>query len=156
MELSVSSLEVHTLSGAGGTCLRSAIAVKAGAVLARFGGTEAPAPARHTIQIDIARHIDLEPECLRYTNHSCDPNVGFDMPRRLVIALRDLRAGEELQYFYPSTEWQMAEPFACHCKSPHCVGLVRGAADLDPLLLARHSLAPHIHTLLQRRADAGQ
>lgn len=42
--------------------------------------------------------------------HSCDPNLGVDLqsPDReewRVVALKDIKAGEELTWFYPSTEW---------------------------------------------------
>ena len=43
------------------------------------------------------------------------------------MAGRDIAAGEELTYFYPSTEWEMDRPFRCLCGAPDCVGVVSGA-----------------------------
>lgn len=57
----------------------------------------------------------------RYINHSCDPNVyvASDEGRRLVIALRDIPAGEEIAYDYcinggGDTMW------ICHCGAGRC------------------------------------
>lgn len=30
-------------------------------------------------------------------------------------ALRDIQPGDELSFFYPSTEWEMAQGFECKC-----------------------------------------
>lgn len=30
-------------------------------------------------------------------------------------ALRDIKEGDVLEFFYPSTEWDMAQPFECSC-----------------------------------------
>ena len=32
-----------------------------------------------------------------------------------LTALRPISEGDELTFFYPSTEWAMAEPFECGC-----------------------------------------
>ena len=82
-------------------------------------------------------------------NHSCRPNVRVDVELRLVVALRDIAAEESITYFYPSTEWEMAEPFGCGCGEPGCLGLIRGARDLPvEEVLARHPAA-HIRALLE-------
>jgi hypothetical protein len=47
-----------------------------------------------------------------------DPNVKFDTEAMQVVALRDISADSELQFFYPSSEWEMAAPFQCWCGSP--------------------------------------
>lgn len=53
-------------------------------------------------------------------NHSCDPNVAFDLsssdPNEWhVRALRRIEPGETVTFFYPSTEWDMDQPFTCEC-----------------------------------------
>ena len=30
--------------------------------------------------------------------------------------LKDIKAGDELRFFYPATEWEMAQPFSCICQ----------------------------------------
>lgn len=52
-----------------------------------------------------------------YINHSCAPNVAMDVDRMVVRALEDIAIGEELSFFYPSTEWEMEQPFECWCNS---------------------------------------
>jgi hypothetical protein len=41
----------------------------------------------------------------------------------------------------------MAEPFACGCGSPSCIGFVSGARDLPDEVLARYELSPHVARL---------
>lgn len=134
--------------GSGERCLRARLAFAAGEVLATFTAKASHAePARMTVQVDDLRHIELEPSWLRFLEHSCAPNVGLDVLTGSVIALRPIAVGEVLAYFYPATEWDMAEPFACRCASPDCLGIVTGAALIvrdRPHVLARHWLAPHI------------
>lgn len=42
--------------------------------------------------------------------HSCNPNLGVDLQYEnkdewRVVALRDIKVGDYLTWFYPSTEW---------------------------------------------------
>ena len=83
-------------------------------------------PERLTLQTGINQHIFLTPEFLQYTNHSCAPNIFFDTTARQVICLNDIQEGAEIVFFYPATEWEMAEPFACRCGSAQCGGEIRG------------------------------
>jgi len=49
-----------------------------------------------------------------------------------------------------TTEYDMAEPFACHCGSPRCFGTIRGFKHLteDERERLRPFLAPHLASLL--------
>lgn len=109
-------------------------------------------PDRHSIQIDATRHALVEPEFLRFTNHSCNPNIVVDTARLEVRALRRISPGDELTYFYPSTEWSMAEPFACACDSPGCLLTIAGAEYLSADAAAGYELGAHIRWLLERRS----
>jgi hypothetical protein len=42
-----------------------------------------------------------------------------------------LRIGEELTFFYPSTEWDMDQGFSCFCGSKACLGYISGAKHMD-------------------------
>jgi hypothetical protein len=84
-----------------------------------------------TVQLQEDKHILLSPIYLQYINHSCDPNVFFDTTRMQLIALKDIEIGEELCFFYPSTEWEMHQPFQCHCKTVECIGQIQGAKFLS-------------------------
>jgi hypothetical protein len=101
-------------------------------------------PTRFTLQLDEVTHILLSPEPLWYCNHSCDPNIFFDTEAMEVVCLRDIAEGEELRFFYPSTEWSMAEPFACFCGGPGCLGRISGAADLPDEVLERFRLNNYV------------
>jgi hypothetical protein len=62
-------------------------------------------------------------------------------------AARDIAAGEELTYFYPSTEWDMAQPFVCLCGAPQCIRLVVGAKYLPLDVLSRYLINRHIREM---------
>lgn len=140
----------------GGRSLRALVPFARGEVLVAFrAAEEASAPTRHSIQLDAHRHVLMEPDALRFTNHSCDPNVHIDTARMRIVALRRIEPEDEITYFYPSTEWFMAEPFTCRCGSEHCLGRIAGAAELPSAILARYHLAEHIGLLLRKqRPDA--
>ena len=99
-------------------------------------------PTRYTVQI--GRTVHTEVAHLSALNHSCDPNVILDTARMLVIARKDIKAGEELTFFYPSTEWEMAAPFICLCGASNCIHVVAGARFLPLSTLEQHYLNRHI------------
>jgi hypothetical protein len=103
-------------------------------------------PTYQTIQIGADKHID-HLDVLAYLNHSCSPNTLIDTENLSVIAARAINAGEELTFFYPSTEWEMAQPFVCCCKVPGCLGLVAGAKFLSLEVLQRYYISQHIWEL---------
>ena len=95
-------------------------------------------------------HITLHPDHLAYINHSCNPNVFFDLPSEELVALKPITPGTHLTFFYPSTEWAMHESFECQCgEIGHCVGQVQGAKYLLPAKLKQYRLAPHIASQLR-------
>lgn len=100
-----------------------------------------PTPSRWTLQLSHTEHAEPLPIELRYINHSCDPNVQFDLASSVVRALRDIEPGDELNFFYPSTEWSMAEAFYCQCGSDRCCGYIAGSAHLPVGLLEQHVLS---------------
>ncbi len=114
--------------------------IAAGQVLFTISGRETPVPTRYSLQVgadlhldqDCARNVDdvVQHYFWRYMNHSCDPSTVIR--DRQVIALRDIAPGDGVTFDYNTTEYDMAEPFACHCGSARCVGMVRGARHLSP------------------------
>lgn len=105
-------------------------------------------PWRHSIQIAFDAHAEPLPEFLRYLNHSCDPNLFVDVHAQRVVALRPIALGEELTFFYPSTEWHMQDPFPCSCGAADCLQEIRGAALLPAGVLQRYRLSPVIVDLI--------
>jgi hypothetical protein len=133
----------------GARCLRALLPIDAGRVLATFGGSERVERAsRYTVQADETSHLALRPEILRYVDHSCDPNVYFDVERMLLVSLRRIVPRDKLGFFYPATEWSMAEPFDCACGAPRCLGRIAGASALPREVLERYRLSAHVRALI--------
>ena len=101
---------------------------------------------RYTVQIGRDRHTEVGK--LSALNHSCDPNVILDTERLQMIACRDIEKGEELSFFYPSTEWEMDAPFICLCGASNCIHVVAGARFLPLSTLENHFLNRHIRELM--------
>lgn len=105
-------------------------------------------PTYLTVQMDEITHFEFEPEFLQYMNHHCDPNVHLDLEALTLVALKPIESGEELHFFYPSTEWKMDRPFICHCGAPNCLGKISGAHALSNTQLAHYKLSPYIQQKL--------
>ena len=103
-------------------------------------------PNRFTVQI--GRTVHTRVGKLAALNHSCDPNVVLDTEHMLMIARRDIEKGEELSFFYPSTEWEMAAPFICLCGSSNCIHVVAGARFLPLSTLENHYLSKHVREMI--------
>jgi hypothetical protein len=101
-------------------------------------------PTYLTVQIGEDLHIELLPECLACTNHSCDPNCFFDTSTMEFVAIKDIPPGEEFTFFYPSAEWDMDRPFQCHCGSEQCIGIIQGAKYLSAESLQKHRFTDFI------------
>jgi hypothetical protein len=99
-----------------------------------------------TVQTGIDKHIALFPEFLQYINHSCEPNVFFNTTTLEVRALRDIEANEEFSFFYPSTEWEMDQPFNCYCGNDCCLQSIRGAKFLDDAARKKYKLTDFINS----------
>jgi hypothetical protein len=128
----------------------SELHVAAGQVIAPLRITGfSPTPGKFTIQSAVDQHLELD-EPFRHLNHSCEPNCHIDLPRLRIVALQDIKPTDELTFFYPSTEWDMACGFTCWCGSARCVEQIRGARWLSDNHLVGRSLAVHIAEL--RRA----
>ena len=48
--------------------------------------------------------------------------------------------GDELTFFYPSTEWEMVHPFQCECGAADCLKWITGASATPTKTLARYEL----------------
>jgi hypothetical protein len=126
--------------------LHAAAPLKKGQVLCSFSAADVlDHPTRFTVQVAEGRHLLLSPEPLWFTNHSCNPNVFFDTGSMELVCLEDVETGNELCFFYPSTEWAMAEPFDCLCGAPNCLGRIKGASVLPDEVLTGYKLTPYVH-----------
>ncbi|KAH6682751.1 hypothetical protein B0J14DRAFT_468551 [Halenospora varia] len=104
-----------------------------------------------TVQMGRDEHLNLNSD-LVYINHSCVPSVIFDTSSLSILAgPNGLKAGEELTFFYPSTEWDMAQGFDCFCGHKECKGKITGAKDMPAEKLEGHFLNAHIRNMLEER-----
>ena len=106
-------------------------------------------PSYLTVQISDNEHIELMPAYLECVNHSCDPNSFFDTDKRLFVAIKAIREGEEFSFFYPSSEWDMDQAFQCTCGSPACLGLIKGAKYLPAGLIKKYRFTQFIEQKLK-------
>lgn len=115
-------------------------------------GTIAAEPTYLTVQVGVRKHITLQPEFLQYINHSCNPNVFFNTTTMELVALKDLLPGEELTFFYPSTEWRMTQSFNCYCGSENCIQQIKGAAFLNKEAQEKYRFTDFIQQQLAKKA----
>jgi len=122
----------------------------AGSLFTKLDTTTPSSAAYSTVQVGPDAHVELNSDLL-YTNHSCDPSLVFDMSamKVRVVADRALKKGDMLTFFYPSTEWKMAQEFDCGCGSERCLGRIMGAKDMKVEDLRRYWLNEHIEELLR-------
>jgi len=74
------------------------------------------------LQIGRMKYILPEPPGL-FVNHSCDPNAGIRGPRTLV-AIRPIRAGEEIRFDYSTTMDENLWTMQCFCRTSNCRHIV--------------------------------
>ena len=129
-----------------------------GTFLFRIEGDVTRFPTRYSVQIGHSTHIDISgdhdlQEILdyfywRFMNHHCEPNT---VVRECgVFALREIHPWEQITFNYNTTEYKMAEPFACRCGSESCQGVILGFSGLstEEQRRLRPWLADHLLDLL--------
>ncbi|GAB7357785.1 hypothetical protein MBLNU459_g0432t1 [Dothideomycetes sp. NU459] len=142
-----------------GISIVSRVALPAGAVFTPIT-TATPAPAKRWSSVqtgaDPDRHIELN-SALLYMNHSCAPSLEVDATRMEVRVARgrDLAVGDDLTFFYPSTEWEFSRPFECLCGAGEgvCVGRVEGAKAFSEAELERWFVNEHILAMVKARDE---
>jgi hypothetical protein len=126
--------ELRKCPMSGSKSVHARVNLREGQLFCQFGPKEIlDQPNYLTVQINEFQHIMLDPEWLQYINHSCDPNVFFDTTTKEVTVLKPIEIGEEVTFFYPSTEWSMSQAFECLCKSENCIKKIQGASFLSCL-----------------------
>ncbi len=125
--------------------LHATVFHKTGDVLSMFEAAETlTSPNKYTVQVNDDTHIILDPEFLQYINHSCDPNIFFDTSKMRLSCLKDIAAGDELTFFYPSTEFAMESPFNCFCGSNKCLHKIEGASFLSQEIIHHYKFTDFI------------
>ena len=138
-------LELHECKETGYKSIYASRDIKPSTILLEFGhGGILTNPTEFTLQIDDNQHIVIKPDYLNYLNHRCNPNVFYDLKRKELICLRSIKYGEELGFFYPSTEWKLKQKFKCCCLDTNCLGEIGGAVYLSKNVLAKYRLSDYI------------
>lgn len=88
--------------------------------------------ASNLLQTGASTYINPEQPGV-YVNHSCDPNAGISMNRRLV-ALREIVPQEEIRFDYSTTMDDGIWSMDCRCGAPACRRQIVDFRDLPPSL----------------------
>lgn len=118
--------------------------IPAGEVVLCFRGPMVPLEDvrdfTHCIQVDPSHYLGASGGLDDYVNHSCDPNCGlrFEGEDLLLVALRDLEAGEEVSFDYSTC--LVAEPplDSCGCGSARCRGKIEAFQSLPTEMQERY------------------
>lgn len=133
-----------------GRGLHSLVSLPAGSLFSPITAyTLTPTPKWHTLQISRSGHISLD-SAFKYLNHSCAPTLEIDTEKLEVRVARDrdLKEGDELNFFYPSTEWEMDRGFECLCGAgDRCIREVKGAKEMSVEELGGWFVNPYIYEL---------
>ncbi|KAI9811301.1 MAG: hypothetical protein M1832_000915 [Thelocarpon impressellum] len=137
----------------------SLVSMSGGTLFARIHEAQpTPVKAYTSVQVSPTEHIELNSD-LVFCNHSCDPNLRFDMEKMEVWVCDDktVKVGDAMTFFYPSTEWDMTQPFDCTCGAANCKGWIEGAGRMKLEDLEGYWLNRHIREMLaERRASDGR
>lgn len=114
--------------------------------------TLSPHLKRHSVQVEEDHYLVSLTECEPpdYVNHSCNPNAGLSGQISLV-ALRDIRTGEEITYDYAMSDGSSYDEFSCLCGAEGCRGYISGSDWQRPELWMKYQ--GHFSPYLIRRIN---
>ncbi len=132
--------------------LHAAISFAPGEVICKFKADTRQSGATYlTVQTGTDQHITLHPSFLQYLNHSCAPTVFLNTSTMELCSLQAMQPGDEFTFFYPSTEWEMAQPFVCNCGHTGCLQLINGASHLSVETLSKYKLTDFIRQQVRQK-----
>jgi len=153
-------LEGRLISSKGGRGLFARERVRSGELLLAWGGDVVTgdmlkwmSEEKHRLAVQIEENLYLvtgNEGPADWVNHSCDPNAGL-IGHIVLVALRDIRAGEEICFDYATTDGSPYDEFECGCGGRRCRGHVTGDDWRLAELQARY--AGHFSPYIQRRID---
>src|SRR5207248_7126087 len=119
------------------------VAMKGGHIISREELREKIMPRLGPVEIQIDDDLFIAPVTederegsMLYSNHSCNPNLGL-CGNIIFVALRDIRAGEELTHDWCMTDDDIYET-VCTCGSANCRRVLTGKDWQRPELQARY------------------
>jgi len=87
---------------------------------------------------------------------SAPPPQILDIPSLSFLAgPKGIAPGDELTFFYPSSEWAMAQPFDCFCGAATCRGRIDGAGNMTRKQLEGVWLNGYIREMLADKEATG-
>jgi len=120
------------------------VAVKGGHIVSGQQLREQVTPRLGPVDIQIGDDLFIAPVTqgqrdgsMLYSNHSCDANLGM-RGEITFVALRDIRAGEELTHDWATTD-DDDYSVQCNCGSPQCRGTLTGKDWQRPELQERYA-----------------
>jgi uncharacterized protein len=152
-------LEAH-IRGDGERGLFAREFMRKGELLAVFGGkvvtcaemNKVPCKIRR-LSIQVAEGfylLSIEDSEADWINHSCTPNAGLN-GQIMLVAMRDIRRGEEITFDYAMSDGTPYDEFDCMCGSLDCRGYVSGNDWKLPELQRRYQ--GHFSPYLQERIN---
>ena len=107
--------------------------IKSGEKILTLKGNIQSFPTKYSIQIGFNTHLipissnPLDTNSIwQYLNHSCSPNAYFNIENLTLLAKKNILKGQEINFNYNTTEYEMASPFTCYCQSANCLGTIKG------------------------------
>jgi hypothetical protein len=88
------------------------------------------------LQIGPNQYFDTRPPGV-FVNHSCNPNAGIQDDHNLV-ALRDIRRGEEIRFDYSTTMEEQSFTMRCLCGEPGCRRVIADFSSLPAAVQQRY------------------
>lgn len=82
------------------------------------------------LQIEKDTYIDLQEPAV-FINHSCEPSTGI-VDCRVLVALRDIKTGDEIRFDYSTTMEENHWTMKCRCGVASCRGVVEDFRRLHP------------------------
>jgi SET domain len=128
-----SNIEMKLYNGFKGLYARKDI--PAGSVIFDLKGRISSCGNKYSVELGRDKHLDFplirNPNdhldyAWQYVNHNCEPNGYVNAAEFSFCALRNISEGEEITFNYLTTEYELATPFQCECRSAKCFGFIRG------------------------------
>jgi SET domain-containing protein len=153
-EVRESKIHGHGLFAVAEIAKDEIVAVKGGHIVDRKTLREKIAPRLGSVEIQIGDDLFIAPVSdeerelsMLYSNHCCNPNLGV-RGEITFVAMRDVRAGEELTH-----DWAMTDDddysAECKCGAPGCRKILTGRDWQRPELQKRY--AGFFSAYLERR-----
>ena len=107
--------------------------IKKGETIIKIEGPITRYPNKYALQIDEDKYIGCSGKVCDFTNHSCEPNCYISFNSLHLVALGNIKKGEELTFNYCITEKDLTDgyEFKCECGAKKCLARIKGFDHLS-------------------------